>query len=235
MARMATLDRTIMRIAVFELMYRPDIPTSVAISEAVEAATELSSDESRRYVNGILGRIARELGGRRRSSGRRREERERSTQEAPERDAGEDDAGFGLGGLRTRCSVDSVGSSTLPSLMPFLNSPWARPTERAISGSFFAPNSTTTAMRPTTIHSGPIYPTTFHIGSSRFGSEATLQVYAPMRADGAICTALPGSEPAAMLRSGAPPFKSGPARPGRERQMRHNRSALPCTREGAFS
>ena len=62
MARMATLDRTIMRIAVFELMYRSDIPTSVAISEAVEAATELSSDESRRYVNGILGRIARELG-----------------------------------------------------------------------------------------------------------------------------------------------------------------------------
>ena len=61
-ARMATLDRTIMRVAVFELMYRPDIPTSVAISEAIEAATELSSDESRRYVNGILGRIARELG-----------------------------------------------------------------------------------------------------------------------------------------------------------------------------
>ena len=61
-ARMATLDRTIMRVAVFELMHRPDIPPSVAISEAVEAATELSSDESRRYVNGILGRIARELG-----------------------------------------------------------------------------------------------------------------------------------------------------------------------------
>ncbi|MGZ5213378.1 MAG: transcription antitermination factor NusB [Actinomycetota bacterium] len=61
-ARMAALDRTIMRVAVFELMYRPDIPTSVAISEAVEAASELSSDESRRYVNGILGRIARELG-----------------------------------------------------------------------------------------------------------------------------------------------------------------------------
>ena len=61
-ARMAVLDRAIMRIAVFELMHRPDIPTSVAISEAIEAATELSSDESRRYVNGILGRIARELG-----------------------------------------------------------------------------------------------------------------------------------------------------------------------------
>jgi N utilization substance protein B len=61
-ARMAALDRTIMRVAVFELLHRPDVPTSVAISEAIEAATELSSDESRRYVNGILGRIARELG-----------------------------------------------------------------------------------------------------------------------------------------------------------------------------
>jgi transcription antitermination protein NusB len=61
-ARMTALDRTIMRVAVFELLHRPDVPTSVAISEAIEAATELSSDESRRYVNGILGRIARELG-----------------------------------------------------------------------------------------------------------------------------------------------------------------------------
>ena len=61
-ARMAALDRTILRVAVHELHHRPDIPPSVAISEAVEAATELSSDESRRYVNGILGRIARELG-----------------------------------------------------------------------------------------------------------------------------------------------------------------------------
>jgi N utilization substance protein B len=61
-ARMAALDRTIMRVAVFELLHRPDVPTSVAISEAIEAATELSSDESRRYVNGILGRIAREVG-----------------------------------------------------------------------------------------------------------------------------------------------------------------------------
>lgn len=61
-ARMAALDRTIMRVAVFELLHRPDVPTSVAISEAIEAATELSSDESRSYVNGILGRIARELG-----------------------------------------------------------------------------------------------------------------------------------------------------------------------------
>jgi N utilization substance protein B len=61
-ARMTALDRTIMRLAVYELMHRPDVPPSVAISEAIEAASELSADESRRYVNGILGRIAREVG-----------------------------------------------------------------------------------------------------------------------------------------------------------------------------
>ena len=59
-ARMAAVDRTIMRIAVFELLHSPDVPSSVAISEAVEAATELSSERSRSYVNGVLGRIARE-------------------------------------------------------------------------------------------------------------------------------------------------------------------------------
>jgi N utilization substance protein B len=58
--RMAALDRTILRVAVEELLHRDDVPTSVAISEAVEAASELSSDESKRFVNGILGRIARD-------------------------------------------------------------------------------------------------------------------------------------------------------------------------------
>ncbi len=60
-ARMAALDRTILRIAVFELLHRPDVPASAAISEAVEAAAELSSDESRGFVNGILGKLSREL------------------------------------------------------------------------------------------------------------------------------------------------------------------------------
>ena len=58
--RMAALDRTILRVAIEELLYRDDVPASVAISEAVEAAAELSSDESKRFVNGILGRIARD-------------------------------------------------------------------------------------------------------------------------------------------------------------------------------
>jgi len=57
-ARMATLDRTILRVAVEELRYRADVPDAVAISEAVESASELSADESKAFVNGILGRIA---------------------------------------------------------------------------------------------------------------------------------------------------------------------------------
>jgi transcription antitermination protein NusB len=60
-ARMAALDRTILRVAVFEILHRPDVPDSVAISEAVEAASELSSEGSKGFVNGILGRVAREV------------------------------------------------------------------------------------------------------------------------------------------------------------------------------
>ena len=59
--RMAALDRTILRVAIFELLHRPDVPRSAAISEAVEAAGELSAEESRRFVNGILGNVARSI------------------------------------------------------------------------------------------------------------------------------------------------------------------------------
>lgn len=60
--RMAALDRTILRVGVYELLWSDDIPPSVAISEAVEAAAELSADDAKRFVNGVLGRIAREEG-----------------------------------------------------------------------------------------------------------------------------------------------------------------------------
>ncbi len=60
--RMAALDRTILRLGVYELLWRDDVPTSVAISEAVEAAAELSAADAKRFVNGVLGRIAREEG-----------------------------------------------------------------------------------------------------------------------------------------------------------------------------
>jgi transcription antitermination protein NusB len=60
-ARMAALDRTILRVAVHELRHRADIPPAVAISEAVEAATALSAESAPRFVNGILGKIASEM------------------------------------------------------------------------------------------------------------------------------------------------------------------------------
>jgi N utilization substance protein B len=59
--RMAVLDRTILRVAIYELRHRPDVPPSVAISEAVEAASDLSAESSPRFVNGILGKIASEM------------------------------------------------------------------------------------------------------------------------------------------------------------------------------
>lgn len=59
--RMAALDRTILRVGLFELLHRPDVPPSVAISEAVQAASDLSAEAASRFVNGILGRIAAEL------------------------------------------------------------------------------------------------------------------------------------------------------------------------------
>ena len=60
--RMPAVDRTILRVGVYELLWSDDVPTSVAISEAVEAAAELSAEDAKRFVNGVLGRIAREEG-----------------------------------------------------------------------------------------------------------------------------------------------------------------------------
>jgi N utilization substance protein B len=60
---MASLDRTILRIACFELLHRPDTPTGAVIDEAVQAAKELSTEDSSRFVNGILGRLVRERAG----------------------------------------------------------------------------------------------------------------------------------------------------------------------------
>lgn len=56
--RMAMLDRAIMRLATFELAYRPEIPTAAVISEAVELAKRFSTVESGKFVNGILSAIA---------------------------------------------------------------------------------------------------------------------------------------------------------------------------------
>lgn len=56
--RMPVVDRNLARIAVFELFYCPEIDAPVAISEAVELAATLSTDDSPRFLNGLLGRIA---------------------------------------------------------------------------------------------------------------------------------------------------------------------------------
>jgi N utilization substance protein B len=58
--RMAAVDRAILRLATHELLNVPETPVAVAIDEAVEAANELSTEDSGRFVNGVLGRIASE-------------------------------------------------------------------------------------------------------------------------------------------------------------------------------
>ena len=57
--RIAPLERNILRVALFEMLHRPDIPTEVAIDEAVEAAKELCSADAPGFVNGILGAAQR--------------------------------------------------------------------------------------------------------------------------------------------------------------------------------
>lgn len=56
--RMPVIDRNLARIAVYELLYVPEIDDPVAITEAVELAKQMSTDDSPRFLNGILGRIA---------------------------------------------------------------------------------------------------------------------------------------------------------------------------------
>jgi N utilization substance protein B len=58
MDRMPVVDRALLRMATFELLSRPDVPTGVVISEAVELATQYSTEESGRFVNGMLAAIA---------------------------------------------------------------------------------------------------------------------------------------------------------------------------------
>lgn len=59
--RMAALDRAALRLGAFELGHRPDVPTGVVLSEAVELASQYSTDDSGRFVNGLLAKIATEL------------------------------------------------------------------------------------------------------------------------------------------------------------------------------
>ena len=58
--RMVALDRTILRVATYELLFSSDVPIAAAIDEAVRAAKELSTEDSGRFVNGVLGKVAAE-------------------------------------------------------------------------------------------------------------------------------------------------------------------------------
>jgi N utilization substance protein B len=59
--RMAVLDRAVLRLATYELAYCPEVPTGVVVDEAVELAKQYSTEDSGRFVNGVLGALARDL------------------------------------------------------------------------------------------------------------------------------------------------------------------------------
>jgi transcription antitermination protein NusB len=57
--RMPAVDRNVLRLGVFELLYVDDVPDAVAVSEALALVRDLSTDESPQFVNGILGAVLR--------------------------------------------------------------------------------------------------------------------------------------------------------------------------------
>ena len=57
MDRMPAIDRNILRIALFEILFKDDLDDQIAASEAVDIASEISTDDSAKYINGVLGRI----------------------------------------------------------------------------------------------------------------------------------------------------------------------------------
>ena len=60
-ARMPALDRAVLRMGTFELRHQPEVPVAVVINEAVELAKRFSTDDSARFVNGVLSRLAADL------------------------------------------------------------------------------------------------------------------------------------------------------------------------------
>ena len=56
--RMPAVDRNLLHIGAWEVLWAPDVPTGVAISEAVELSKDLSTDESPAFINGVLGQLA---------------------------------------------------------------------------------------------------------------------------------------------------------------------------------
>lgn len=61
--RMPAVDRNVLRLGIFEVLYADDVPDAVAVSEAVNLVRDLSTDESPAFVNGLLGNIVRDKAG----------------------------------------------------------------------------------------------------------------------------------------------------------------------------
>lgn len=59
--RLAAVDRNILRLAIYEMLYRQEIPPVVSINEAIEIAKRFSTEESGKFVNGLLDRVKKEL------------------------------------------------------------------------------------------------------------------------------------------------------------------------------
>jgi N utilization substance protein B len=59
--RMAVVDRNVLRAGIFELLWSPEVPPKVAINEALDIAKKFSTEESTRFINGLLDRVRREL------------------------------------------------------------------------------------------------------------------------------------------------------------------------------
>ncbi|MEN3185582.1 MAG: transcription antitermination factor NusB [Atribacterota bacterium] len=62
LARLASVDRNILRIATYEILFLPEIPVTVAINEAVELGKRYGTEESGKFINGVLGRLLKKLG-----------------------------------------------------------------------------------------------------------------------------------------------------------------------------
>ncbi len=60
--RMARVDRNVLRLATWELVYKGDVPRAVILDEAVELAKTFGTDESKSFVNGVLSKVADEVG-----------------------------------------------------------------------------------------------------------------------------------------------------------------------------
>lgn len=61
MSRLSRVDRQILRLAAYEMLFRDDVPAKVAVNEAIELAKHFGSEESGKFVNGVLGKMIKEM------------------------------------------------------------------------------------------------------------------------------------------------------------------------------